>query len=114
MTLAARRQAIYADLLALPSHVVGEIIDGEVVVSPRPAMPHAGGATTLGATSCAYSSWSGPSHADGETRNSSGTASVAVPRRHSSKRSALSGASGPTYTVRAPALRATAAKPAAG
>jgi hypothetical protein len=50
MTLAARRQAIYADLLALPSHVVGEIVDGEVVVSPRPAMPHAGSATTLGAT----------------------------------------------------------------
>ena len=36
------------------------------------------------------------------TPNSWGTASVAVPRRHSSKRSALSGGSGPTYTVRAP------------
>jgi hypothetical protein len=54
------------------------------------------------------------SQAEGETRNNSGTASVAVPRRHSSKRSALSGASGPTYTVRAPAWRAVAAKPAAG
>ena len=53
-------------------------------------------------------------HAEGATRNSSGTASVAVPRRHSSKRSTFSGGSGPTYTVRAPARRAVAAKPAAG
>src|SRR5687767_4293420 len=50
MTLEARRQATYEDLLALPEHVIGEIVGGELVVSPRPAMPHAGGATALGAT----------------------------------------------------------------
>src|SRR4051812_37962843 len=50
MTLAARRKATYEDLLALPEHVVGEIVGGELVVSPRPAMPHATGASVLGAT----------------------------------------------------------------
>lgn len=31
----------YEDLLALPEHVVGEIIDGELIVSPRPRLGHA-------------------------------------------------------------------------
>ena len=39
--------ATYADLLALPDHVVGEIIDGELIVSPRPASRHAGAAFAL-------------------------------------------------------------------
>ena len=50
MTLAARRQTTYKDLLALPEHLVGEIVGGELVVSPRPAMQYAGGVTALGAT----------------------------------------------------------------
>lgn len=50
MVLAAHRAATYDELSALPEHVVGEIIDGELVVSPRPAMPHALGASALGAT----------------------------------------------------------------
>ena len=33
--------ATYADIEALPEHLVGEIIDGELIVSPRPASPHA-------------------------------------------------------------------------
>ena len=37
----ARRTATYADLLALPSHVVGELVDGELHVAPRPAPRHA-------------------------------------------------------------------------
>jgi Uma2 family endonuclease len=37
----ARRRATYADILALPEHQVGEIIDGDLVVSPRPGPPHA-------------------------------------------------------------------------
>lgn len=41
MTLPANKPATYADILALPEHVVGEIIDGELVVSPRPAPRHA-------------------------------------------------------------------------
>jgi len=41
--------ATYDDILALPEHVVGEIIDGELVVSPRPASRHAAASTSLGA-----------------------------------------------------------------
>jgi len=33
--------ATYADIEALPEQLVGEIIDGELIVSPRPAAPHA-------------------------------------------------------------------------
>lgn len=36
-----RRRATYEDLLAVPEHLVAEIIDGELVTSPRPAVPHA-------------------------------------------------------------------------
>jgi hypothetical protein len=50
MSSAARRTATYDDLLALPEHVVGEIVNGDLVVSPRPAMPHAATASALGAT----------------------------------------------------------------
>ena len=42
------RPATYDDLLALPEHVVGEIIDGELIVSPRPAPRHAVAASALG------------------------------------------------------------------
>jgi Uma2 family endonuclease len=41
------RAATYDDLLALPDHVVGEIIDGELYVQPRPASRHARAATIL-------------------------------------------------------------------
>ena len=37
----SRARATYDDLLALPDHVVGEIIGGELIVSPRPAPRHA-------------------------------------------------------------------------
>lgn len=43
------RAPTYADIQALPPHVVGEILNGELVVSPRPAMPHAEAASNLGA-----------------------------------------------------------------
>lgn len=36
-----RRPATYADIEALPPEVTGEIIAGELVVSPRPSPPHA-------------------------------------------------------------------------
>jgi Uma2 family endonuclease len=50
MTLPAGKPiaATYADILALPEHVVGEIIDGELYVSPRPASPHAVASSVLG------------------------------------------------------------------
>lgn len=37
----SRKGATYADLEKLPEHVVGELIDGELFVSPRPALLHA-------------------------------------------------------------------------
>lgn len=41
MPIAARRPASYADLLKVPDHLVAEILDGELIASPRPASPHA-------------------------------------------------------------------------
>lgn len=43
-----RKPATYADLEALPANVVGEIIVGELYVSPRPASPHALVSSVLG------------------------------------------------------------------
>jgi Uma2 family endonuclease len=43
----AKKPATYEDLLALPDNVIGQIIDGELVVSPRPAVPHAQAASAL-------------------------------------------------------------------
>jgi Uma2 family endonuclease len=36
----ARKRATYEDLRRLPEHVIGELIGGELVVSPRPAGHH--------------------------------------------------------------------------
>lgn len=44
----ARRPATYDDLVALPRHVVGEIIAGEIYAQPRPGGPHAAVASLLG------------------------------------------------------------------
>jgi Uma2 family endonuclease len=41
-------RATYADIEALPEHKVGEILAGNLRVSPRPAPPHALVRTTLG------------------------------------------------------------------
>jgi Uma2 family endonuclease len=43
-----KKTASYAELEALPSHLVGEIIDGELIASPRPASLHARAASRLG------------------------------------------------------------------
>ena len=42
----AQRQATYEDLLKVPDILIAEIIDGELITSPRPAIPysHASGA----------------------------------------------------------------------
>ncbi len=45
-----RRPATYDDLYQVPEHMVAEIIDGELVASPRPASPHARAASALGST----------------------------------------------------------------
>lgn len=36
-----RRRATYEDLLRVPEHLIAELIDGELITSPRPASPHA-------------------------------------------------------------------------
>jgi Uma2 family endonuclease len=43
-----RRKATYDDLLKVPEPLVAEIIDGELVTSPRPAMPYALAASAIG------------------------------------------------------------------
>jgi Uma2 family endonuclease len=47
---APRRRATYEDLMQVPDTKVAEIIDGELIVSPRPASPHAYASTSLGST----------------------------------------------------------------
>ena len=44
----ARRRATYADLVGVAEHLVAEIVDGELVASPRPAPAHARAASSLG------------------------------------------------------------------
>jgi hypothetical protein len=43
----ARQRATYKDLQKVPSHWVAEILNGELVTSPRPAPPHAQAASSL-------------------------------------------------------------------
>ncbi len=42
------RPATYEDLVALPDHLVAEIVDGELHASPRPAVPHIRAGSALG------------------------------------------------------------------
>jgi Uma2 family endonuclease len=42
------KPATYADLLAVPEHMVAEIIDGDLVASPRPALRHANASSRMG------------------------------------------------------------------
>lgn len=44
----AERRATYEDYLALPEHVVGELVGGAMHVSPRPAPRHAYASSRLG------------------------------------------------------------------
>ena len=46
--IAARRRATYEDLCQVPDHKVAEILDGELVVTPRPALRHASASLGLG------------------------------------------------------------------
>ncbi len=41
------RRATYQDIVDAPEHKVAEILDGELVLSPRPAKPHSSVYTTL-------------------------------------------------------------------
>jgi Uma2 family endonuclease len=46
-TVQTRARATYDDLLRVPDTKVAEIVDGELVVSPRPAVPHAAAARAI-------------------------------------------------------------------
>jgi Uma2 family endonuclease len=48
MAESARRKATYEDLVALPANLIGQIIHGTLVASPRPAVPHAQATSALG------------------------------------------------------------------
>jgi Uma2 family endonuclease len=48
MSLAAPRSATYDDLLALPDNLLGQIVDGDLIASPRPVLAHARVASVLG------------------------------------------------------------------
>jgi len=48
MASGAPKVATYEDVQSLPDNVVGELIQGLLVVSPRPAGPHAKAASVLG------------------------------------------------------------------
>ena len=43
-----RKPAIYDDLWTVPEHMVAEIVDGELIATPRPAFPHALAASAIG------------------------------------------------------------------
>ena len=45
----AKRRATYEDLLGVPDNLVGEIVDGELITSPRPTSRHGRATTELGA-----------------------------------------------------------------
>ncbi len=47
-TDAARRRATYQDVLAAPEHMVAQVIDGELVLQPRPPSPHAAASSAIG------------------------------------------------------------------
>ncbi|HEX7596581.1 MAG TPA: Uma2 family endonuclease [Polyangia bacterium] len=43
----AKKPATYEDVLAAPPHKIAEIVDGEFILSPRPASPHAVAASAI-------------------------------------------------------------------
>ena len=44
----AKRHATYEDLLAVPKELVAELVRGELIIHPRPALPYANAASNLG------------------------------------------------------------------
>jgi len=47
MAEVGKKRATYDDVLAAPPHKVAEIVDGELILSPRPAARHAAAASVL-------------------------------------------------------------------
>ena len=46
--MSTRRRATYQDVLDAPEHMIAQVIDGELVLMPRPGKPHTAAATVLG------------------------------------------------------------------
>ena len=46
--VARKREPTYEDLLALPDEVVGQLVEGELHATPRPAIDHQRASSTLG------------------------------------------------------------------
>jgi Uma2 family endonuclease len=72
----AKRRATYDDLLAVPDHLVAEIIVGELVTNPRPAVRHARASSRLAANSAVPST---KAKADPAVGSSSTSRNVLVP-----------------------------------
>ncbi|NOY89974.1 MAG: Uma2 family endonuclease [Deltaproteobacteria bacterium] len=49
MSSTAEKLATYEDVLTAPEHRVAELVDGQLITSPRPASPHARAGSGLGA-----------------------------------------------------------------
>lgn len=49
MADSAKKKATYEDLYQIPENMVGEIIDGQVIVTPRPSAEHSLASSCLGA-----------------------------------------------------------------
>ncbi len=49
MTEPAKKQAVYEDLFSIPENMVGEIVQGELIATPRPSRRHGIAASSLGA-----------------------------------------------------------------
>jgi Uma2 family endonuclease len=47
MPVSARKKATYEDLCRLPDSVIGEIVDGELIATPRPSKRHVYAASAL-------------------------------------------------------------------
>lgn len=47
MRQAVKQTAVYEDLYAIPDNMTGEIINGELIVTPRPSVKHANAAFAL-------------------------------------------------------------------
>ena len=46
-SIPAKRRATYDDVLAAPENMIAEVLNGELMLHPRPAVPHAAAASAL-------------------------------------------------------------------
>lgn len=56
----SKQRATYDDLKKLPENLIGELIDGELIASPRPAPAHANASSVIGMDLAPFHRRSGP------------------------------------------------------